>query len=261
MTTRRRADDIGADLDALAAALADCEQAEHFAPNDQRATQGGDAMVEARAVPDENGGEDLQCRRALQNAEAELAPTGSATRTAYLAIAANIGAEELSVEAVAAVLRRQVDAVIEDKSLVRGKAMLTAQAHTLDLLYNLLAQRGIAASLRNQSEQGDVLLKFALRAQAQSRATWETLHALESPPVARQTNIALTQVNNGQIAPTSDGGAQNRRGKVLEQTTHGPDAWLDRRAPAAAATSNSTLEAVDTSDGTAHGSGQSDRSA
>lgn len=264
MKTPKTPDDVDADLDALAAALAECQQAEQVennAPSDQPTTK-GDALLEEAAVRDERGGDELLDRRAHRIAEAELAPAASAGRTAYMALAANVGRAELSVEAVLDELRRQVEAVTDDKNLGRGKAMLAAQVHTLDLLYNLLAQRGMAASLGGEADQGGVLLKFALRAQAQCRATWETLHIMQSPPVARQTNIALNQqVNNAQVAPSSDSRAQNPQSKLLEQTTHEPDAWLDRRAPAASARSNPSLEAVGTSDGTTHGRGQSDRRA
>jgi hypothetical protein len=242
-------DDADMELAALAASLAEYQQArqdKNHALSDQPMAK-GDALREQAAALDEGGRDETLDRRAHRNAEAELAPTGSATRTAYLAIVANIGKQELSVEAVTAVLQRQVAAIMDDKSLMSGKIMLAAQASTLDQLYNLLAQRAISAAVSSKTDQAGVFLKLGLRAQSQCRATWETLHILGSPPVARQTNIALNQqVNNGQVAPASAGRDQNSQGKVLEQTAHEPDAWLERSASGAAASSNSTVEAVAT---------------
>ena len=76
---------------------------------------------------------------------------------------------------------------------------MTAQAHTLDAIFNNLARRAINAEYMNNL---DAYLKFALRAQSQCRATWEALSAIKNPLVAgyvHQANIAHgpQQVNNG----------------------------------------------------------------
>jgi hypothetical protein len=57
---------------------------------------------------------------------------------------------KLFTEAVSAVelvnaLQEQVRAV-KDRDLGRGEAMLVAQAHTLDALYNSLLRKGVGAS-------------------------------------------------------------------------------------------------------------------
>ena len=105
--------------------------------------------------------------------------------------------------------------------LKRAEAMLTAQAHTLDAIFNNLAQRAIRAEYMNNLER---YLKFALRAQSQCRATWETLATIKNPPVvgyARQANIAHgpQQVNNqtaGQENTPRAGENQNLQNKLLE---------------------------------------------
>jgi hypothetical protein len=229
----------------------------------ERSQPDSDVLPEAKADLDATRDQELLGRLATRNAKAEMSSVGSAARTAYLAVAANIGTTELSLEAVVAELGEQVEGVALDKDLRRGKAMLAAQADTLNLLYNLLAQRGIAAATSGKADQADVFLRLALRTQARCQSTWATLHAMASPPVARQTNIALLsqQVNNGQLSPTSDGRAQNPQGKLLEQTKHEPDAWLERSSPAAAASRNSQVAAMEASDGTAYGSRQRDRRA
>ena len=66
-------------------------------------------------------------------------------------------------------------------NLQRGEAMLTTQAHSLDAIFNNLAQRAINAEYVNMLEQ---YLRLALRAQSQCRATWESLAMIKSPPVA-----------------------------------------------------------------------------
>jgi hypothetical protein len=84
--------------------------------------------------------------------------------------------------------------------LARCEAMLAAQAHTLDAIANRMA---LAAF--HQFDKSivavEVCLKLALRAQAQCRATVETLAAVKNPPVvyAKQANISHghQQVNNG----------------------------------------------------------------
>jgi len=66
--------------------------------------------------------------------------------------------------------------------------MLTAQAHTLDAIFNNLEQRAINAEYMDNLDR---YLKLALRAQSQCRATWEALSTIKSPPVmgyVRQAN-------------------------------------------------------------------------
>ncbi len=87
---------------------------------------------------------------------------------------------------------------VTDGDLGRGEAMLTAQAHTLDAVFNNLARRAINAE---HMDNLDRYLKLALRAQSQCRATWETLATMKNPPMmgyVKQANIAHghQQVNN-----------------------------------------------------------------
>ncbi len=89
--------------------------------------------------------------------------------------------------------------------------MLTAQAHTLDAVFNNLARRAINAEYMDNLDR---YLKLALRAQSQCRATWEALATMKNPPMigyVRQANIAHghQQVNNA----TSTAGDTARAGK------------------------------------------------
>ena len=106
--------------------------------------------------------------------------------------------------------------------LRRAEAMLTAQAHALDAIFNNLARRAINAEYMDNLDR---YLKLALRAQSQCRATWEALATIKNPPMmgfVRQANIAHgpQQVNN---ASTASNGAPrmgenpNLQNKLLEE--------------------------------------------
>lgn len=88
----------------------------------------------------------------------------------------------------------------------RPEALLTAQAHTLDALFNDLTR----LAYRNWAnlDVAERLLRLAFKAQTQSRATVETLGNLRNPPmvIARQANIAHgpQQVNNGEASRTRE---------------------------------------------------------
>ena len=88
-------------------------------------------------------------------------------------------------------------------NLVREEAMLVAQAHSLDAIYNRLAGRA-AVNMAEHPQAMEIFLRMALRAQSQCRATIEALAAIKNPPViyARQANIANgpQQINNGVAA-------------------------------------------------------------
>ena len=102
-----------------------------------------------------------------------------------------------------------------DGNLKRAEAMLTAQAHTLDAIFNSLARQA-ALNMGHHMQACETYLKLALRAQSQCRATWEALASIKNPPVmgyVQQANIAHgpQQVNNA--SATSDGtprAGQNR---------------------------------------------------
>ncbi len=123
--------------------------------------------------------------------------------------------------------------------------MLTAQAHTLDAIFNYLARCAINAEYMDNLER---YLKLALRAQSQCRATWEALSTIKNAPTmgyVRQANIAHgpQQINihrpddkpeEKQIPPN----------ELLENKEHEPDKWLDTGAPQEAVGADSDLETV-----------------
>jgi len=114
-------------------------------------------------------------------------------------------------------LNEQTKAVI-DCDLKRGEAMLTAQAHTLDAIFNNLAWRA-ARNMGEYIQACETYLKLALRAQAQCRATWEALATIKNPPMVgyvKQANIAQghQQVNNA--PPTASEATHARKNENLQ---------------------------------------------
>ena len=108
--------------------------------------------------------------------------------------------------------------------LKRGEAMLAAQAHTLDAIFNNMAQRA-ASNMGEYLGAMETYMKLALRAQSQCRSTWEALATIKNPPVmgyVRQANIAHghQQVNNGPSSESELPRAQenpNLQNKLLEE--------------------------------------------
>lgn len=142
--------------------------------------------------------------------------------------------------------------------------MLSAQAQTLNLMFTELTRRA-ALNMGQHLPATEAYLRLALKAQAQSRATVEALAEMKNPRAVafvKQANIAnQQQVNNGP-APNSNGKYRSgeavpRAGKfdkpeieLLEDAHHEQGQRMDAGTQAAAARSDSTLEAV----GTVHGS-------
>ncbi|HQQ70700.1 MAG TPA: hypothetical protein PLL92_10360 [Alicycliphilus sp.] len=124
----------------------------------------------------------------------------------------------------------------------RIERLLTNQLLTLDAMFNNLAQR----SARQETFKGiETLMRLALKAQTQARATAETLSVMKNPmPYIRQANIAHghQQVNNGMQPPIAGAGnLQSEPDKLLEQQ-HGN--YLDTRAQTAAGRIDPALETV-----------------
>ena len=107
---------------------------------------------------------------------------------------------ELSVTDCVAVMREKV-AKVKGGDLADVEAVLTAQAYSLNAMFNSLAQR----AHKNMGEYMgafETYMRLALKAQAQSAKTVEMLAAIKNPPAVafvKQANIGnAVQVNNGQ---------------------------------------------------------------
>ena len=146
-------------------------------------------------------------------------------------------------------MRKAGDEVV-DGNMGRVERMLANQAMTLDAIFNDMAQR----SGRQDTYKGiEVLMRLALKAQAQARSTAEALALLKNPaPYIRQANMTTgpQQVNNTYAGGTLErsaraqagaGNSQSEPNKLLE-ADHGQR--LDIGAQAAAGRANQKLETV-----------------
>ena len=140
---------------------------------------------------------------------------------------------ELDLFGLVGALSAQTKAANEG-DLSRAEAMLVAQAHTLDAIFNNLAQRA-ALNMGECMDACEKFLKLALRAQSQCRATWEALAAIKNPPVAGyvgQANIAHgpQQVNNGPVSSAKEPRARETEDPQNELLERKDDERLDTRA-------------------------------
>ena len=136
---------------------------------------------------------------------------------------------------------------VRDGQMARGEGMLVAQAHTLDAIFNCLAQR---AALNTGTHMGAVAeyLRLALKAQAQARVTWEAVAALKNPSriSARQLNIAHghQQVNNGVAQPATPTHTETGEIRPNELLEVGHEQRVDARAQSAAVRSDKAVETL-----------------
>ena len=122
-------------------------------------------------------------------------------------------------------LKKRVDTT-HGGDLKHAETTLTAQAATLDAIFNEMARRA-ALNMGEYMDATERYMRLALKAQGQCRATLETLAAINNPPVifAKQANIAHgpQQVNNGtspQAEALARGESRNQPNKVLEHSTN-----------------------------------------
>ena len=200
---------------------------------DKGTTQPDPNKLRVEVQPDDNQSEKL----------AELATDGALTAITLQAYAG--GGKELGVTELLAAMRKAGDETVAG-DMGRFERVLTHQFLTLDALFNNLAQR----SGRQDSFKGiEVLMRLALKAQAQARATAETLALIKNPmPYIRQANIANgpQQVNNGsfQNSTRTRASAAKTQTPPNELLEHQHGNTLDIGAQAAAGRANKKLETV-----------------
>lgn len=134
--------------------------------------------------------------------------------------------------------------LVNGGSLERAEAMFLSQAHTLDAIFNDLARRA-RFSLTKNLDVSERLLRLAMRAQSQSRATLEGLAEIKNPrqvAFVKQANIAAghQQVNNGQIARGET--VESAPSKLLESSS--ASEWLDSGATPTAERADQALVPV-----------------
>lgn len=149
---------------------------------------------------------------------------------------ANLQGESVDFVLALGLLEHEVNK-LQSGDLSRIEEMLLSQAVALELMFASLARR---AKSQEKLLQYETHMRFALKAQSQSRATLQALIALKQPnqtTFVKQANIAQghQQVNN-LIEKTEI--SQNE----LLRTSH---AKLDYRRTAKAKRANSKVEALD----------------
>ncbi len=175
-------------------------------------------------------------------ADTALHPTVGAAATVLCFAKGTFGT--LGITETVEALNDNVSAV-KKGNLGGPEAMLVSQAHSLDAIFTELARRS-AANMGEYIEASEKYMRLALKAQAQCRATIETLAALKNPPVviARQANISAgpQQVNNG--SPPRAKFSNNQPNELLE---HHHDPRLEPGAAGTPSTSNPALVPVEAS--------------
>jgi len=140
---------------------------------------------------------------------AKLATTS--TLSAFTLKGYSSAGDDLEVRDLVVEMRKAGDEAVAG-DMGRVERMLTNQLMTLDAIFNNMAQR----SHRQDTFKGiEVLMRLALKAQAQARSTAEALAVIKNPmPYIKQANIAHghQQVNNTATHTPSHSGIRSHAG-------------------------------------------------
>ena len=164
----------------------------------------------------------------------------SAVNASFTIVKFSPHGDETSLQVSVDTLRKRVRKTLADDKLADGQKVLAAQAHTLDTIFNAMAQKA-AANAGEYVGACEKYLKLALRAQSQCRATLETIADIKHPRTAtfvNQTNVANgpQQVNNSRT-----GENENQPNELLEDKS---DERVDFGAEAAPGGDNTPVEAL-----------------
>ena len=144
---------------------------------------------------------DSEADQARQYAATVTSPELAASRVITSADQHNGIGQGMDVPSLMDHLRAQ-GAAVNRGDMSQAEAMLMNQATALQSLFTRLAERGMGCTGLAQFEAD---MRLALRAQAQCRATLETLSTIKNPPVifAKQANVTSgpQQINNGVVTP------------------------------------------------------------
>lgn len=142
-------------------------------------------------------------------AEVGFSPCGASANTARTYAMDFAG--ELHITEAITVLQSKA-AKVQGGDLSDVEATLTAQAVALDAIFNALAKRA-AQNMGQYMGACETYMRLALKAQAQCRATLETLAEVKSPKAAtfvRQQNVAYQQQVNNESAHSIDAAASDQ---------------------------------------------------
>lgn len=143
--------------------------------------------------------------------------------------------------------------LVKSGDLSRPEEILSAQAGTLDMLFNILADKALRNITAGHQGAGETYLRMAMKAQSQCRTTIEAIGELKypkSPTFIRQQNIAgQQQVNN---YPAGEKIVETRTNELMEVPN---GERMDTRAAGKAIGHDPQLEAL----GALHGAGNGRR--
>lgn len=190
-----------------------------------------------------------QAGKTAKRVLAELALSPIVPNANTIGIFGRTAIGELDLTETVAVMREKTGAV-QAGNLSGLEETLTAQAVALDAIFNEMARRA-AMNIGEYINAADTYLRLGLKAQAQCRATIETLFEMKHPrPVAfvKQANIANgpQQVNNGVPAAGSSSRAVPQMDQSTELLELSHEQRLDAGTKGAAGGAHSHLETVDT---------------
>ena len=196
------------------------------------------------------------------SAERQIAELGLSSLTANAATSVRFAKGsfgDLNLADSIDVMRAKIDRV-KAGDLSDVEATLTAQAATLDIVFNELARRA-ALNMGEHLSATETYLRMAFKAQAQCRATLETLAEVKYPKAAtfvKQQNVAYQQqVNNGGDNATNTPAGAHAHGKKPNQLNelleeqHGER--LDTRTKSTAGGNDSHLDPVEVRNRSANG--------
>ncbi len=160
----------------------------------------------------------------IEQATADLVVRGTARNASTILQFSECEYSDLSLMDMARSLRVQGEAV-NAGDLSAAERLLNAQAASLNAIFNELARRA-ALNMGEYLHATETYMRLALKAQAQCRATIETLAEMKAPRAVafvKQANIANgpQQVNNaeGSFPDSTRAGAEkseNRLNELLE---------------------------------------------
>lgn len=120
-----------------------------------------------------------------------------------LAYKGNIAGDRIDLSDILDSMQQSSEMLQSDTPLLLAERILMSQAQSLNAVFCDMAKR---ANRQEYVANMDKLLRLALKAQSQCRATLETLANIKNPPIvfAKHANIANhQQINNQQVNHTA----------------------------------------------------------
>jgi hypothetical protein len=170
-----------------------------------------------------------------------ISPAIAALRVLRAADNKTVMGENIDLPSLAEILKNQADA-IHRNDMKNVEAMLINQSVALQNLFARLSEKALFADYVPTFE---TMMKLALRAQNQCRATLQTLAEIKNPPVviARQANVTSgpQQINNSTEVPSRAGKNKKAQSKLSGGEHELPS---NTGTPCIASQAHPTLEAV-----------------